>query len=147
MPMQGKIVDRNGALHVLYQTTFEAEPVRRSLYWKVIRTAGNPYGHERPAAGDSVIYSGSGSWAVTSRRAGGVSTGDGSAEAAFVEDAPVPPPLARGKELRWYQGRWQRMTAKGWIDAGEGSSKPRASRSRAAQIDAEIAQALSGRKE
>ena len=147
MAMQGKLVDRNGALHVLYQTTFDGEPTRRSLYWKVIQTTGNPYGRERPTAGDSVRYSGSGSWAVTNRVAGGVSTGDGTADAAFVEDAPVPPPPARGKELRWYQGRWQRLSAKGWIDAGEGSSKPR--KSRGAQLDAEIAiaEALSGRKE
>jgi hypothetical protein len=31
--------DRNGALHVLYQTTFDGEPV---LYWKEIQTTGNP---------------------------------------------------------------------------------------------------------
>lgn len=123
MSMQGRLVDRDGALHVLYQTTFNGEPIRRSLYWRVLQTTGNPYGHERPTAGDSVRYSGSGSWAVTSRLAGGVSTGDGTADAAFVEDAPVPPPPARGKELRWYQGRWQRLMAKGWIDAGEGNSK------------------------
>ena len=141
MAMQGRLVDRNGALHVLYQTTFDQEPVRRSLYWKVIATAGNPYGHERPAAGDSVSYSGSGRWAVTNRKAGGVSTGDGSTDAAFVEDAPVPPPQSRGKELRWYQGRWQRSSAKGWIDAGDGSSKK--PRSRAAQLDAEINESLS----
>jgi len=147
MPMQGKLVDRNGALYVLYQTTFENEPVRRSLYWKVIQSTGNPYGHERPAAGDSVRYSGSGGgWSVTNRMAGGVSAGDGTSDAAFVEAAPVPPPPARGKNLRWYQGHWQRLTAKGWIDAGEGSLKPRAGRSRAAQLDAEIAEAISARK-
>src|SRR5439155_1210749 len=77
MPMQGKLVDRDGALHVLYQTTFDGEPIRRSLYWKVVQSIGNPYGHERPAAGDSGSYSGSGRWAVTSRRAGSVGTGDG----------------------------------------------------------------------
>ncbi len=143
MAMQGKLVDRNGALHVLYQTTFDQEPIRRSLYWKVIQTTGNPYGHEHPAAGDSVRYSGSGSWAVTNRMAGSVRTGDGTADAAFVEDAPVPPPPTRGKELRWYQGRWQRLSAKGWIDAGEGSSKPR--KSRGAKLDAAIAEALAKR--
>ena len=145
MAMQGKLVDRNGALHVLYQTTFDAEPVRRSLYWKVLQTTGNTYGHERPTAGDSVSYAAAGSWNVTSRKAGSVSTGNGSAEAAFVEDAPVPPPAARGKGLRWYQGRWQRLSAKGWIDAGEGSEKP-SGRGRKAQLDAEIAEALSGKK-
>src|SRR5207244_7320064 len=144
MPMQGKLVDRDGALHVLYQTTFDAEPIRRSLYWKVVQSVGNPYGHERAAAGDSVSYSGSGRWAVTSRRAGSVATGDGTAEAAFVEDAPVPPPTARGKELRWYQGRWQKLTAKGWVDAGEGSAKTRATRSHAAKLNGEIAEALAG---
>jgi hypothetical protein len=142
MAMQGKLVDRDGALHVLYQTTFDGEPVRRSLYWKVIQTTGNPYGHERPAAGDSVRYNGSGHWVVTSRSAGSVKTGDGTADAAFVEDTPVPPP-ARGKELRWYQGRWQRLSAKGWIDAGEGSAKSRAGRSHGARLDAEIAEVLS----
>ena len=145
MAMQGKLVERNGALHVLYQTTFETEPVRRSLYWTVKQTTSNPYGHERPAAGDDVRYNSAGSWVVTNRRAGSVSTGDGTTDAAFVEDAPVPPPTARGKELRWYEGRWQRMSAKGWIDAGEGkaASKPRG---RAARLDAEIAEALAGRK-
>jgi hypothetical protein len=147
MAMQGKLVDQNGALHVLYQTTYDAEPVRRSLYWKVLQTTGNPYGRERPAVGDGVRYNGSGSWTVTSRTAGSISTGNGTADAAFSEDAPVPPPSARGKELRWYQGRWQRLSAKGWIDAGEGGSKPRSGRSRKAKLDAEIADVLSGRKE
>lgn len=143
MAMQGTLVNRDGGLHVLYQTTFENEPIRRSLYWKVLQTTVNPYGHGRPAVGDSVRYSGSGSWTVTSRtRAGGVSTGDGTADAAFIEDAPVAPPPARGKEIRWYQGRWQRLTAKGWIDAGEG--KARAPKSRGEQLDAEIAEVLSG---
>ena len=117
MPMQGKLVERDGALHVLYQTTFDNEPTRRSLYWKVVQTSGNPYGSERPAVGDDVRSSGGGSWVVTNRLAGGVSTGLGSTEAAFVEDAPVPPPAARGKQLRWYQGRWQRLLARGWTDA------------------------------
>jgi hypothetical protein len=140
MAMQGKLVDRNGALHVLYQTTYDAEPVRRSLYWKVLQTTGNPYGRERPAVGDGVRYNGSGSWTVTSRTAGSVSTGNGTADAAFIEDAPVPPPSARGKELRWYQGRWQRLSPKGWIDAGEGSAKK--SRSRDARLGAEINETL-----
>lgn len=35
--------------------------------------------------------------------------------ARVCEDVPRPP--ARGKELRWHDGRWQRRMASGWRDA------------------------------
>lgn len=42
----------------------------------------------------------------------------GQAEAAFVEEHPVPPPTVRkGVEVRWHEGKWQKyLKAKGWVD-------------------------------
>lgn len=41
----------------------------------------------------------------------------GSTKATFQEHLDVPRPPARGKELRWYRGQWQRLLKNGWVSA------------------------------
>lgn len=119
--LEGTIEEREGALFVRYETTFEFEPIRRVMLWRVIRTDGNPYHAARPKRGDIARSQGMGVWrtfnAVTNDWTGSV-TIDGAAEAEYVEDVEVPAPKVRkGVELRWHRGRWEKLLRKGWVPA------------------------------
>lgn len=149
MAMEGKLKNRDGKLYVLYSTTEYSTPERVNLWWRVVNVTGNRYNANRPGDGDTAVSSGyGGSWSTsgTNGPSGGVSTGDGRTEAEFVERVPVEPPAARGKELRWNNGRWEKLMANGWEPAGEGSAKklrePRKKKS-GAQLDREIAEVIS----
>jgi len=157
MALEGTLKNRGGGLYVLYTTTEDNAPIRQYIWYRVIETRGTGYG-ERPEVGDLVTRVSGGDWRtrnpVTHRATGYVSTGTGSTSAELVERVDIPPPAAGGKELRWYQGRWEKHLARGWAPAGEGKTrvvkKPPAHSPRgqsslkktSRQLDAEIAEAL-----
>lgn len=146
--MEGALKSRDGKLYVLYTYDESDEPFRQHLWWRVLETRGTGYG-ERPEAGDLVTSTGGGTWRArqpsTHRSTGTVWTGTGSTQAEIVERVSVPPPTARGKTLRWHEGRWERYLARGWVSAGEGrpeqaprTAAPRTPRKSRRELDAEI---------
>lgn len=40
----------------------------------------------------------------------------GDVEPIKVEFADAPPPKARGKQIRWHEGGWQKLLKRGWVD-------------------------------
>ena len=54
-----------------------------------------------------------------------------------VDRVAIPPPTVGKREIRWRDGRWEKLMAKGWVPAGEGKTK--------ATIEAEIVDALKER--
>lgn len=126
MAMEGTLKSRNGRLYVLYTSDEYNAPFRQYLWWRVLETHGTGYG-ERPEAGDIATSTGGGGWRTrnpsTHRSTGSVSTGTGSTQAETVERVSLNPPSAGGKELRWHEGRWEKLMAKGWVPAGEGKAK------------------------
>jgi hypothetical protein len=148
MSMRGELVMRDRKLYVLYSTVDDNAPIRRLLYWRVHDIhRGRGFVGEFLGGGDAVTYAENGIWSAGSK--GSVSTGGGHVDAEFVESVPIPPPPARGKELRWHQGRWQRRLASGWADAGEGSATPKKRQSKTGkktgrELDIEIEEALYG---
>lgn len=43
---------------------------------------------------------------------------NGRTEAERIERTPIPAPkVKRGIEIRWYEGRWQKLLKRGWVDA------------------------------
>ena len=152
MSMRGELIMRDRKLYVLYSSVDDNEPIRRLLYWRVHDIhRGRGFVGEFLGGGDVVTYAGGGTWSAGSK--GSVSTGDGNALAAHIDQVPIPPPPARGKELRWRQGRWERRLASGWVAAvaaGEGSATtPRKRQSKTGKktgnvLDAEIDEALYG---
>lgn len=125
--MEGVLKHRDGRLYVLYTYDEYGEPFRQFIWWRVLETRGTGYG-ERPEVGDLATSTGSGGWRTrnssTQRSTGTVSTGTGSTQAEMVERVSIHPPAARGRQLRWHEGRWERLLARGWTPAGEG--KPQA---------------------
>lgn len=152
MAMEGTLKSRNGKLYVLYASDEYSEPFRQYIWWRVLESRGTGYG-ERPEAGDLATSIGGGEWRArnpsTHRSTGTVSTGTGSTQAETVERVSIPPPTVAGKELRWRDGRWEKLLAKGWVPAGEGKlkgvSKAAAPRKKSAhQLEAEINEVLNG---
>jgi hypothetical protein len=114
----------------------------------VLETRGTGYG-DRPEDGDVATSTGGGEWRTrnpsTHRSTGSVSIGTGSTPAETVERVEVHPPAAGGKQLRWHDGRWEKLLARGWVSAGEG--RPRevsASRKSNRQLEVEIDEAMAG---
>jgi hypothetical protein len=136
MSMEGKLVARGGKMYVLYETTQYGTPEMVRLWWPVQQWQRDPYSANSPQVGDAVRYADQGWWHVTSRPSGGnVSTGSGSTDAEFREEVPVPRPKVRGNiEVRWYQGRWEKLLKTGWkpvgTGAGSGGGKRRHGKSR-----------------
>jgi len=128
--MEGQLKNRDGKLYVVYSTTEYGRPTRVNLWWRVVQIVGNQYNANRPSAGDTATSRGGGQWSThgSSGPSGGVSTGTGSTQAEFREEVEVPPPASRGKELRWQDGRWEKLMASGWVPAGEGKAKASKSR-------------------
>ena len=131
MAMQGTLKSRNGKLYVLYTYDEFSEPFRQYMWWRVLETRGTGYG-ERPQDGDSATSTGGGTWKThdpsTHRATGSVTTGTGSTQAESVERVSLNPPSTGGKELRWHDGRWEKLMARGWVPAGEGGkAKPKKS--------------------
>lgn len=156
MTIEGRIRHRNGKMFVVYTTTLSSEPRRLIRWWRVIEPYSNRYSMARPEDGDLATHtSGAGAVWNTSNRNG--STGRVEVEdQATLEEVGVEPPRSGGKQLRWNDGRWEKLMAKGWIPAGEGGpgdpNNPIARTSKAprkksgAQLDAEIADALKVRR-
>jgi hypothetical protein len=150
--LEGTLKNRDGKLYVVYSTTDYARPVRVILWWTVVKTTNNPYNANRPSAGDKATSRGGGQWSTFGANgpSGGVSTGSGSTQAEFREEVEVMPPPARGKELRWRDGQWEKLMAKGWVPAGEGKGKAtsapadhHATKKSPAQLQREIDEVLS----
>jgi hypothetical protein len=149
--MEGTLKSRDGKLYVLYTYDEYSEPYRQYLWWRVLEIRGTGYG-ERPETGDIATSEGGGGWRTrnpaTHRSTGSVSTGTGSTQAETVERVSIHPPAVGGKELRWRDGRWEKLLAKGWVPAGEGKSKEAsqaaAPRKTKRQLDADIDEALAG---
>lgn len=145
--IEGTLKSRDGRLYVLYTSDEYSEPYRQYRWWRVLEMRGTGYG-ERPEAGDVATSEGGGSWKTrnpsTHRSTGSVSTGTGSTKAEIDERVSIHPPAVGKKELRWRDGRWEKLMAKGWVPAGEGkpkeSSAPR--KKSTAQIKREIKDAL-----
>lgn len=117
MAIQGKIVERDGKLYVHYTYDEYSEPFRQNMLWRILERRREHGGMRVPEVGDAVRSERGGSWAGN----GSVITGDGSTPAEIVERVPIPPPIVpRGKQLRWYDGRWEKLMARGWMPAGEG---------------------------
>lgn len=125
MTMEGSLKSRNGRLYVLYTYDENSAPFRQYMWWPVLEARGSGYG-DAPEAGDIAASVGGGEWRtrnpLTHRSTGSVSTGTGSTQAETVERVSVNPPPARGKELRWHAGRWEKLMAKGWVPASEGKA-------------------------
>ena len=139
MVMTGKLKSRNGNLYVLYVNTEFAEPFRQFIWWRVLEVHRNGYNMYSPEPEDELTYQRNGYWSAGSR--GGVVTGDGNQPAETIERVGVLPPPSRGKSLRWNDGQWERLTAKGWVAAGEGKPRPAARRSATnRQLNQEIEQ-------
>lgn len=75
-----------------------------------------------------------------------MSTGGGSARAELVERDAVPPPVVGRRELRWRDGRWEKLLAKGWVAAGKGkpmaASRVVTSRKSKRHLEAEIREVI-----
>lgn len=147
--MEGKLTEKKGKLYVLYTSDEYSEPFRQHLWWRVLELRGTGYG-ERPSAGDLATSTGGGGWSTrnpsTHRSTGSVSIGAGSTQAELVERTEVLPPKVSGKQLRWHDGRWEKLMAKGWMPAGEGKAIPTGAKSPSKKrlIEREIAEALEG---
>ena len=141
MAMTGKIKRRNDKLYVLYVYNEFAEPFRQYIWWPVLEVHRNAYNMSSPEPEDEVTYRGNGYWSAGNR--GGVVTGEGNRQAETIERVSVPAPRSRGKGLRWNDGQWERLTARGWVAAGDGDVRPAARRSAKTkrQLDQEIEQA------
>ena len=102
----------------------ESEPIMRKLYWPVSRVqrGGNGLAPDVQKIFDSgaelshrfsedpfSYYKDGGTIAFYLRD-------NGRTEAIKIENLPIDPPPARGKPIRWYQGRWQRELKRGWVD-------------------------------
>jgi hypothetical protein len=149
--MDGTLKSRDGKLYVLYTYDEHSEPFRQHIWYRVLEARGTGYG-ERPEAGNIATSTGGGGWRTrnpsTQRSTGSVSTGTGSTQAEMVERVSIHPPAVGGKKLRWQDGHWEKLLAKGWAPAGEGKSKEAsqaaAPRKTKRQLDADIDEALAG---
>lgn len=112
MTLQGTIHKEGSNTFVRYETTFENEPIRQVLFWRVERVTRSPYTGAFPEHGDIVMSSGD-EW-----HGKGYSVYVlGSRQADKIERTAVECPPTRGKPTRWYRGRWEKLMAKGWIPA------------------------------
>ncbi len=143
MTISGKIQNRDGKLYVLYTSSEDSEPFRQHLWYRILERHRLPGSVTAPDEGDEVTTSvGEGGW----RGRGGYVFVENRPD--IVERVPIPPPPARGKPLRWNYGHWEKLTARGWTPAGEGTAEvtkaPRARKAKktAHELEAEIEDAL-----
>jgi hypothetical protein len=116
--MQGTImVESERAIYVRYESTRYSEPVRDTMFWRVVSVERSPLAmgdQGWPKQGDAVRYSSGGSWNGPKYT---VRTGDGCTKAERHDVETVPCPPTRGKQSRWHEGRWEKLMAKGWVTA------------------------------
>lgn len=119
MSITGKIISRDGALFVQHTMFHSDEPKVTYRSYRIEGTRGT--GFARPEVGDSCTYStgDNGEWRCTSPdgRSSGSALTDWQAPPAHKVTVSVPVPKARGKELRWHDGRWEKLMARGWVVA------------------------------
>jgi hypothetical protein len=121
MSLVGKLVERDGALFVVYESTRYSEPILDRLWWRVERVNRNPYNARWPQAGDTAKKSAGDGGVWHCWNDGGV-TGDvvfnPKTEAAHRDVEPVPcPKVRRGVKTRWKDGRWEKLLKSGWTPA------------------------------
>jgi hypothetical protein len=116
--------------HVVSRDPMYAEPIERELWWPV-RTWRGPLPYTDIAeASVTAGLSGSGEFFATTPAGYPLTVFiDPQAQAVHTEERPIPPPkrskrvvgpdrgaVERG-DVMWRDGRWLKMTAKGWRDA------------------------------
>jgi hypothetical protein len=121
-PMRHTLVDLDGQLCVLYETTFDSEPTINRLWWPTgQRTCDirNSYGPS--LIGQALVQCGHSEHGYrfidSSMPKVTINLKDrGRTEAIKVERIPAPMPpakLVRGKPVRWHNGQWMRDLAQG----------------------------------
>lgn len=142
--MQGRIQSKNGKAYVVTTYDEQDEPFRQYQWWIIEQSRRNPYNLESPRDGDDARYAGENRWVVS--RPGVSNAGEvwTRRDRESSERVAVPPPPARGRQLRWYYGRWERLTARGWVPAGEGTAAPPPAKKRRTrkQLDQDIEEEL-----
>lgn len=109
--MTGKITEHNGRLYITTTDTMFNEPVRYTQFWPTgLRSADYPkwIGKDVSYLGD-LLYGLQG-WNSTKIRLS-------SDKCEFIEEQAVPIPKTRGLDTRWHNGRWEKLTKKGWVIA------------------------------
>lgn len=115
---------RNGKLFAVYEDKLFSEPTRvRS--WYPINAAERDYPEIVGADVPTFLDDRGGRVRVrsTGRTLEFWMPQGGDTLPEFTEKEPIAPPPARGKELRYHQGQWERLTARGWAPAGEGKAR------------------------
>jgi len=118
--MLGKLVERDGALHVHY--SYAQDDVRElvNIFWRVEQIKGNAYNGNRPSAGDTCNSVPNDWWSCY--REGRGPTGEvyfpGNMRGVLEVTPIAPPKVRKGIEIRYANGRWEKCSkAKGWIHA------------------------------
>lgn len=121
MALEGKLVDQNGVLFVLVVSPRTFEPVIDSSWWKVEATEAAWGGFARPEAGDPVTFAHGNRWyavdAETGRSAGVVYTAPDAPPTHHSAVSAPTPKVRAGIEVRWHNGRWEKLLKKGWVPA------------------------------
>jgi hypothetical protein len=118
--MSTTLQERNRWLYVVYTDNDHDQPIRRSLWYPLKLWAPDfrrYYGEDKIGQPLTSMHDG---WY---RDADGLRyqlPDGGKTTPEFSETEPIPPPVQRGKKLpvRYYQGVWQKQTARrGWTYA------------------------------
>lgn len=112
--LTGTIDEIQGKLYVKYVTTLYSEPTQQTIWWEIHTVKRNAYAPAFPQAGDLVTSSSCDSSDFGNTHYRVYVKGD---NAAKVERTPVSCPKTRGKPSRWNDGRWEKLTARGWVAA------------------------------
>jgi hypothetical protein len=111
--MDGTIEHINGVPHVRFEDVCTFEPTRMIRWWPL------PSARDLVEDGDRVEYLGNGVERIRGNWGPCLSYRDfflpqgGDTKAARTQAVPIPPPKTK-LETRWNNGRWERLTARGW---------------------------------
>jgi hypothetical protein len=120
MALLGKIIDLgNGQFGFEYITTDYNKPEQIRQVWPItaLRTSGMSYCRNDEAIGKPAslteghvsCYLGNGNYVS------GVLPERGATKSIALDITPIAPPKCR-VETRWYDGRWQKLMKKGWVN-------------------------------
>lgn len=116
--LTGTLRERDGMLFVVYESPLENTPKLHRFWWKVYEVRGDAWNAYRPEVGDTLRSQHDGWWHAS--REGVYTTGSvcfpQGLPATHIDEVDVPcPKVRKGIETRWYQGAWQKNSAKGWV--------------------------------
>lgn len=100
--LAGHLTNRGGSLYFAHTSTLWFEPVERTLLWRLGEERPDLEGCPAVAEQHQLTVAGLPAQPALPRSA-----------ADLVEERPVPPPRTR-LDTRWRDGRWQRLTSRGW---------------------------------